>query len=137
MKTGGAKLTTFDRIRLWDGMPASDPRNFPKLYTPQQRWIWDKATFTVPDDVPEERVQFAADKYRRKYGDILEGQGFEVLEMEQPHMDEGLVAQGTVDPNRRPYVIWARVRRRPVLTTIDAGDREVPAFEKAGFRLRE
>lgn len=112
-----------------------DSRELPALWTPKQRYIWQKATFTVPEGVSEERVQFYGDRYIRKFGAVLEADGFEVLEMKQPIVDHSLVAANITDPNRRPYVIWARIRRRPRTETFDMPDAAVPDLLKAGLKL--
>ena len=116
-------------------MPRGDPRDTPSIWTPRQRFVWEKASFTVPADVTEERVQFVADKYRRKFGKVLEEHGFEVLGMEMPHEGHDVVSVGITEPNRRRYIIWAKVRRRPVEIRVDVPDRQVAAFQRSGFSL--
>lgn len=118
-------------------MPYSDPRAFPRLWTPVQRHIWDRASFTVPADVPDERVKQAGDRYRMKYGKALEVQGFDVLGMGWPEEDRSVLARGTTDPDRRRYIIWAKIRRRPVEVHVDVPDEDVPIYQKAGYRLTE
>ena len=120
-----------------NGEVVTDPRNFPGLWVPEQQWVWDHATFTVPDNVSEDRVQFAASKYQLKYGKSLEKQGLRVLEMGKPEVNRGIVARGTTEPDRRPYVIWAKVTRRPVEVRMEVPDEDVGLFQKAGFCLVE
>ncbi len=112
-----------------------DPRHETPLWTPGQTHIWKSATFTVPDTVAEDRVQFAADKYQRKAGAAWEKQGFQVLQMGLPELDRGVVAEGTTEPNRRAYIIWGKVRRRPVTERIEVPDKDVPILQKIGFKL--
>ena len=112
-----------------------DPRSMPALWTPEQTYVWKSATFTVPAEVSEERVQFAADKYRLKFGKALELEGWRVLDMEQPTLDRSVLAHGTTDPDRRRYQIWAKVTRRPVEVRIDVPDEDVPIYLNAGFKL--
>jgi len=116
-------------------MPRVDPRDNPAIWTPAQKHVWEKAFFTVPAEVSEERVQVVGEKYRRKFGASLEQRGFEVLGMDGPNVDRGLVAAGTTDPNRRRYVVWAKVRRHPVVVNVQAPDEDVPIYQQAGFTL--
>lgn len=116
-------------------MPRMDPRDRSVIWTPQQRFVWEKGSFTVPADVTEERVQFVADTYRRKFGKVLEEQGFEVLGMEMPHVGHDVVSVGITEPNRRRYIIWAKVRRRPIEVKVDVPDRQVAGFQRSGFSL--
>lgn len=111
-----------------------DPRSHPALWTPRQTHIWKSATFTVPVDVSDERVQFAADKYMGRFGDSLEKQEFQVLHMGKPAEDRGVVARGMTPPDRRAYVVWAKVRRRPITITVDVPDEDIPLYEAAGYR---
>lgn len=139
-----ANLTKFeDGIRL-NGrreLPV-DPRNKPHLYFHGQRFTWEKGVFTVPDSVSEERVQFAAEKYRVKYMEYLEtpqphGPGFRVLDMDGPHEDRSVVGLGVTDQDRRRYVIWAKVTRAPVVFRSDVGDDDVPLYIACGWKLKE
>jgi hypothetical protein len=125
---GGVRLDPRTR------MPYTDPRALPGLWTPKQTHTWERAAFTVPDDVSEERVQDSAHKYRLRFGNALELQGYEVLAMGMPERDETVLARGTTDPDRRRYVIWAKVRRRPVEVKVDVPDEDIALYEKAGFR---
>lgn len=98
-------------------------------------WTWEKAVFSVPGDVTEEEVAFAAPKYRNKFGDHLETQGFEVLGMDGPTRDGSVLGVGITAPDRRRYVIWAKVRRRPVEVKVNIPDEDVPIYQEAGFKL--
>ena len=98
-----------------------------------QGYAWERAVFTVPADVTEERVQFSAYKYRNKFGDYLEGIGFEVLSMTEPEVDK----QTGVEPDRRRYTIWAQVKRRPVVQDIWVPDSRAAEFQKMGLKPKE
>lgn len=124
-------------IQWVNGMPRIDPRNYPALWTPAQSFIWDKATFDVPVDTPEERVQFYASKWRNIYGKRLEAEGFTVLALDGPKVYKGELAEAIVDPDRRRYVIWAKVRRRPTLVHVDVPDAIVPGLVEDGLTLEE
>lgn len=129
MVEGGIHLDQNGLVRL-------DIRNDQSLFLPYG-YIWQRGSFTVPADVSDERVQFAADKYRRKFGAILERgkYGFRVLEMIGPHEDKGAVKKATTDSDRRAYVIWAKVTRRPVTFHVEVPDEDVPMYQAAGFKL--
>ena len=112
-----------------------DWRDDHRSWRPGQRSVLEKCSFTVPDTVSEERVQDAGPKYRNKFGKILEQQRWTVLRLDGPNLDEGMVAKGITDPDRRRYVIWAEVKRRPTDYTFDVPDEDVAIYEKAGFSL--
>lgn len=95
--------------------------------------VWERATFTVPADVPDERVQEAAHKYRSKAADVLQAQGFTILEMVGPQVT---VRPGD-PPDRRRYDILSFVKRRPVEMTFDVPDQAVKALQKKGLKLKE
>lgn len=115
----------------------ADPRNNPRLWE-RYGYVWEKGTFTVPLNTPEERVQFAAHKYVNKFGRMLEERKvFQVLQVQGPFRDYGAVAQAIVEPDRKRYVMWAKVRRRPVTTHFDIPDQYVPAMQAAGLKLQE
>jgi hypothetical protein len=118
-----------------DKMPVQDPRNHPDLYTTEQTDIWDRAGFTVPANVSDERVQSKAAYYQNIFGTALELQGFEVLRMDPPIRDTGFVAEGTTDPDRKKYLVWAKVRRRPVEVKVDVPDEDVPIYLASGYKL--
>ncbi len=116
-------------------MLKADPR---RVYL-ERKWRpcnVEKVVYTVPQDVAEERIQFSASKYRNKAGTVLEDQGWEIMEMAGPFLDKGIVARGTIDPDRKQYLIWVACRRRPERVRVDVPDRDVPVYEAAGFKLQ-
>ena len=113
----------------------TDPRDQPRLWTPRQNFVWDKASFTVPITFSEERVQDSGDKYRFKYAKELWRQGFEILGMEGPYEDRSVVAVGMTDPDRRKYVIRAKVRRAPQEVRVEVPDADVSTYQQAGYKL--
>jgi hypothetical protein len=98
--------------------------------------FWRSAVFTVPGDVDEDRVQFSADKYMRKFGNQLEVEGFDVRLMTQPGLDRRKSTTLTLE-DRRAYVIWAWVKRRPSEIHVDIPDFAVSAMQDVGLRLTE
>lgn len=98
--------------------------------------LWRSATFTVPEEVGEDRVRFAADRYQRKFGNQLEAEGFDVRLMAEPEVDKRRSTTLTPE-DRRAYVIWAWVKRRPVDFHVEIPDDYVPAMEDVGLRLTE
>ena len=72
--------------------------------------IWERGTFTVPDDTPEERVAFKIATYKRQFGELLERQGFTVLEMTSPTLSTRRLV---TEPGRKRYDLYARVIRKP------------------------
>ncbi|MBM3945277.1 MAG: hypothetical protein FJ317_07315 [SAR202 cluster bacterium] len=90
---------------------------------------WERATFTVPADVPDERVRGNADKYTRRFGEYLEALGNTVSYMRQPEPDTAPYGE---DPDRRRYVIWALCRRRPRAVQLNISEDEIPGLQKLG-----
>ena len=118
-------------------LPWQDPRDIAKIWTPSQTFVWEKAAYTVPGHVSEERVQDTAYKYKKKFGNSLEFQGWTVLGFDGPKEDRSVIAQGLTDPDRRRYVLYAKVTRRPRTITVDVPDQDVHIYQKAGFKLTE
>src|SRR3990167_7419715 len=98
----GVKLNP--RTRL----PWIDPRDIARIWTPAQTFVWEKASYTVPNSVSEERVRDTAWRYKRKWGKSLEFQGWTVLEMGEPELDRSVVGFGLTDSDRRRYVLYAK-----------------------------
>lgn len=91
---------------------------------------WERGYFTVPADIPHERVMSNGYKYVRRFGDHLEKQGFTVVFMSEP---ERAPHQGGLNgvlyrmnhEDRQVYRLYARCRRRPVETLIHVPDDKV------------
>ena len=101
--------------------------------------IWRRGSFTVPVSTSDERVQLVSTKYMVRFGNSLEAQGYRVLKMTNPKVDDGVSAWAFLGPSnldRKQYVMWALVTRRPVEWTIDVPDEQVHEMEKFGFRLK-
>lgn len=99
----------------------------------QSNGFWDMATLTVPEDTPDERVQFVADKYRAKFGKYLEGQGFTVKKMTKPLISKRLFP---TEEGRRRYDIFAFVSRRPVELNVRVPEILVPEMQAMGLKLK-
>ena len=96
--------------------------------------VWKRASFTVPTETTDERIQFVKDRYMGFWGSILEQDGWTVMAMRNPHQ----VRRYQIDaPDRKRYAIWAWCKRRPITYTIDMPDEWVTEAEKFGFRLKE
>jgi len=94
--------------------------------------LWERATFTVPEDVSDERVRFEAHKYMRRFGRSLEGQGFTIKEMLRPQVSNRLPEKG-----RRRYDILAFVSRAPVVIRENIPDTLVTEMQLKGMTLVE
>ena len=95
---------------------------------------WEQASFTVPIDVPDERVQFLGDKYQLKFGKVLETEGLEVLWMSRPFTGKG---KRPVDEDRRAYFVKAWCKRRPIEIHMDIPDNAVGDMIELGLKLQE
>ena len=104
------------------------------IYNPETaaKGIWERGTFTVPEDVPDARVQDVAHKYLRKFGEALELQGFEVLEIIGPAISQGRMLPG---PGRKRYDCFARVRRKPVTINLEIPEEIIPEMQSKGLKL--
>lgn len=94
--------------------------------------IWERGTFTVPDDTPEDKIEWKKADYKREFGKLLEAQGFQVLEMTSPTLSTGRLA---TEPGRKRYDLYARVIRKPQLVRLSVPDTAVPALQRQGLRL--
>lgn len=94
---------------------------------------WERASYTVPLDTPEDKVKYSASKYMTRFGDNLEAQGFKVLIMSKPEIDKSRIP---TDPDRKRYVLWAWVRRNPATFKIDVPDIAVPSMLEKGMKLK-
>ena len=123
------------RLHPRTGLTWQDPRDIARVWTPDQAFVWEKASYTVPGEVSEERVQATGERYRRKLGKLLEWQGWTVLGFDGPIWDRSIISYGLTDPDRRRYVLYAKVTRRPQTITVDVPDEDVAIYQKAGFKL--
>lgn len=92
--------------------------------------------FTVPADIPAERVEAKFPEYIRKAGNELERRGFRVLAVSTPEPDPHSDAFGT-EPDRRRYRMFALVRRRPQEVKLWVPDNAVSRMQELGMRLNE
>lgn len=99
--------------------------------------MYETAVFTVPSSVPDERVQFVSNKYMVRAGHQLENQGFQVLSMTRPVADKRPHIKHSTPPDRRAYIMYAAVRRRPETIHIDVPDNAVKEMQATGMKLQE
>jgi hypothetical protein len=97
--------------------------------------VWKTAGFTVPAFTPQDKIEFAADRYRRKFGMSLEKEGFDVLWMGQPFKNE--LTMIPVDGDRERYEIKAWCKRRPKEVSILVPDAGVPEMQAMGLKLKD
>ena len=95
--------------------------------------FWERATFTVPADTPDERVQFHADKYTAKAAKVFEAQGCTVLDFTKPIVSLGHLV---TDDDRRRYDIFFWCRRKPITYTFEISEEAIPEMEKVGMKLK-
>ncbi len=95
--------------------------------------IWERGTFTVPEDVPDARVQDVAHKYLRRFGEALERQDFEVLEIIGPVVSQGRMP---AEPGRKRYDCFARVRRQPTTIHLQIEEELIPEMQTKGLKLK-
>ena len=102
------------------------------LWHPKQNGVWESAVFTVPHDTTQDKVDFHAHKYMQRAGEAWEHQGFTVLKLTKPAPDK--VPMG-VDPDRKRYVMWGFLRRKPQEITVEVPDAAVPTLTRQGMNL--
>ncbi len=95
--------------------------------------FWERATFTVPIDTPDERVQFHADKYIRKAAEVYEAQGCTVLKHTKPIVSKGHLP---TDDDRRRYDIFFYLRRRPITYDLQIPEAIIPEIQSKGWKLK-
>ena len=95
--------------------------------------FWERATFTVPGDIPNERVMFNADKYIRRACEHFEAQGCTILEFTMPIVSLGKIP---TDGDRRRYDFWLYLRRRPQTLELEIPEELIPEMQKRGLKLK-
>jgi len=95
--------------------------------------FWERATFTVPADIPDERVQFHADKYAAKAAKVFEAQGSTVLSCTKPFVSLGHLV---TDGDRRRYDIFFWCRRKPENVKLSVPVELIPEFQEKGWELK-
>lgn len=95
--------------------------------------VWQRATFTVPNGETDEAVQFRANVYKGRFGQVLEAQGFTVKEMLKPQVSGRRIP---IEEGRRRYDIFAFVSREPVEQTFELPDKMVPEMLAMGLKLK-
>ena len=98
----------------------------------EQGGYWERATFTVPADVSDERVQSSADKYTAKAAKVFEAQGCTVLSFTKPFVSLGHLV---TDDDRRRYDIFFWLRRKPENITLPVPEQLIPEFQSKGWKL--
>ena len=94
---------------------------------------WERASFTVPDSVPEYKVREKQDVYIRRGGQHLERLGFTIERVLEPmHARFEPVEEG-----RRKYVIHYWCKRRPEEIHFDIPDNAVAKMQGLGLKLQE
>lgn len=102
-------------------------------------YLWKTGYFDVPAEWTEAEVQALALKYRNAYGAQLEAQGYRVIGMTplmRPRDQWNAARLEWEDPERRRYVIVARVWKAPTVQVFrDFPDELVPQALAEGARL--
>ena len=94
--------------------------------------IWERGTFTVPESISEERLDFEKDKFKQTFGKILEGRGYTVLEMTNPILS---TSKMKTEPGLKRYDFHARIIKEPVTMRLHIPDYAVAHYQKMGLKL--
>ena len=94
--------------------------------------FWERATFTVPIEVSDERVQNRADKYTAKAAKVFEAQGCTILNFTKPVVSLGHLV---TDPDRRRYDIFFWLRRKPITYKFRIDEKAIPEMQRLGMKL--
>ena len=92
--------------------------------------FWERATFTVPSDVSDERVQFYADEYTRRGGKAFEAQGYTILKVTPPRVS---FSHLVTEVDRRRYDIYFFLRRTPITMRVQVPEELHPQMRALGF----
>ena len=95
--------------------------------------FWERATFTVPAETPDERVQSNADKYTRRAAKVFEAQGCQILDVTKPIVSLGHLV---TDDDRRRYDIFFWCRRKPITYTFEIPEQAIPLMQEKGMKLK-
>jgi len=95
--------------------------------------FWERATFTVPVDIPDERIQWHADKYTAKAAEVFEAQGCTILKVTKPIVSLGHLP---TDGDRRRYDIFFFLRRRPITCELEIPEALIPEMQRRGLKLK-
>lgn len=96
--------------------------------------LWEKGLFTAPADIPVDKVLAKGDVYRLWYGKQLEKQGWSIVEMRGPFEYTGGMK---CDPDRKQYIIYAHVKRRPRLVVETIHDSNVAWAQAQGYKVKD
>ena len=78
--------------------------------------MWEQATFTVPIDIPEERVREAVPRYIKKWIEVREKQGWKLLSRLLFNPIPG------IEGDRKRYILWAYIDREPKPRKVEIPD---------------
>lgn len=107
------------------------------------RGFWRRATFSVPADVTEERVQLLAHRYIQRAAETWQMDGLTVLHVGQPvalkvpegeSWEESWRGMERVEPDRRKYVMFGYVSQRPQERMFGVSDALVPEMVTLGLK---
>ena len=93
--------------------------------------FWERATFTVPIDVSDERVQTYADEYTRLGGKAFEAQGYTILKVTPPRVS---FSHLVTEADRRRYDIYFFLRRTPMTMRVQVPEELYPQMLTMGYR---
>lgn len=103
-----------------------------------QNCTLEMSSVLVPDNISLQEAERMAYQLRKNWGNHLEGLGFNVLKMSEhlePDPRPFLTERGF--PGYKRYVLYAWVRRKPVVYHFDIPDSHVEAQQKVGLKLME
>ncbi len=90
-----------------------------------------KGYFTVPSDIPDQRVVDCMDDYIKKYADSFDKEGWKLTSK--------IVYGKILSPlgedireGRSRWAIWANWERKPVIHTFEVDDKYVPKLLETG-----
>lgn len=95
--------------------------------------FWERATFTVPAEIHDERVQWNADKYTAKAAQVFEAQGCQVLQFTKPIVS---LSHLPTDDDRRRYDIFFYLRREPITYELEIPEALIPEMQEKGLKLK-
>ncbi len=93
--------------------------------------FWERATFTVPLETLDERVQFKADEYTRRAGNVFEAQGYTILKVTPPRVS---FSHLVTEADRRRYDIYFFLRRTPITMRVQVPEMLHPQMLAMGYR---
>lgn len=97
---------------------------------------WSNLRFNIPVGIPSQRVEQYWDAYKRKAGVLWEKEGWKVLRVHNPIIDDtnlGRIKKWD-QPDRDYFILWGLLERAPREHLLEMDDKFLPLFAPYGYK---